>query len=208
VSATTVRTAATVTSVGYAALLAAFGQTPTASAKQAVAFLPAAVGLLALAFDKWAWNWPLVWLVSRRPRIYGTWRAQLTPSDDSRIPKGGNRGPIQAYVVIAQTFWTVHVTLHTAESSSWSTAAALRDEGGGRQVLAYVYGNRPRQEHLRRSPEHTGASEIVIVGPAPTESAGSYWTNRLTRGDMDLTLLDRRTDRPTFAACTAADSTT
>jgi hypothetical protein len=203
-SARGVRTVATATSVAYGALLFAFGQSPTGGAKQAVAYLPAAVGLLAVLWDTSAWHgWGLRRL-AQRPVVYGTWEAELSPSHDSVIPPGGNRGPIPAYVVIAQTFWSVHVTLHTAESSSRSTAASLRDLGGGQHGLAYTYDNTPRQEHLHRSPKHSGASELTVVGTEPAEITGTYWTDRLTHGDMDLLLVDRKIDRPNFAACAEA----
>jgi len=204
-SARGVRTVATATSVAYAALLLAFGQTPTGGAKQLIAYLPAAAGLLAVLWDTRAWHWPGPRRLAKRPVVYGTWTAVLSPSEDSRIPEGGNRGPIEAYVVIAQTFWSLHVFLHTAESASRSTAASLRDLGGGQHVLAYAYENTPRQEHLNRSPRHVGASELRVVGSAPEEmTEGIYWTDRLTRGDMDLVLVDRKTDRPNFDACAAA----
>jgi SMODS-associating 2TM, beta-strand rich effector domain len=203
-SARVVRTVATATSVAYGGLLLAFGQTPTGGAKQAVAYLPAAAGLLAVLWDASAWHWPGLRRLAKRPVVYGTWAAVLSPSADSCIPRGGNRGPIKAFVVIVQTFWSVHVTLHTAESTSRSTAASLRDLGGGQQGLAYTYGNTPRQEHLHRSPKHAGASDLIVVGTAPEEITGMYWTDRLTHGDMDLVLVDRKTDRPNFAACAAA----
>jgi hypothetical protein len=203
-SARGVRTVATATSVAYGVLLLAFGQSPTGGAKQAIAYLPAAAGLLAVLWDASAWRWWGLRRLAKRPVVYGTWEAVVSPSDDSVIPEGGNRGPITAYVVIAQTFWSVHVTLHTVESSSRSTAASLRDLGGGQHGLAYTYDNTPRQEHLHRSPKHSGASDLTIVGAKPVEITGTYWTDRLTHGDMDLVLVDRQSDRPNFAACEEA----
>lgn len=203
-SARAVRTVAAATSLAYGAILFALKQSPTGGAKQLVAYVPAAAGLLAVLWDTHAWHWPGLRRFAKRPVIYGTWAALLSPSPDSKIPEGGDRGPIQAYVVIAQTFWSVHVTQHTVESTSRSTAASLSDIGGQQQRLAYTYGNIPRQEHLHRSPRHVGASEVTVVGTAPEELTGTYWTDRLTHGDMDLVLVDRKTDRPNFAACAAA----
>lgn len=207
-SAKAARITATATCFGYVGLLAAFDQIPTGPVKQLLTGLPVLVGLLAVAFDLLLWRLSVVRLVVGRPRVYGTWKAVLTPSQDSHIPDGGNRGPIEAYVIIAQTYWTLHVTLHTKESSSRSTAATLKDIGGKQQSLAYVYDNTPRQEHQPRSTQHAGAGRFTVVDNGPEEMSGDYWTSRLTRGDLDLVLVDRKTKRPTFrAAQQAAEST-
>jgi hypothetical protein len=135
----------------------------------------------------------------RRPRIDGTWLTTLTPHPDSHIPDGGNRGPIQAAVLIEQTFWSVHVTLLTAESRSVSTSASLHGVTRQQAVLTYTYANEPDQQHRPRSQPHAGASQFNVTGREPQQMTGNYWTARLTVGDMAMSLLNRRTDYPSLA---------
>lgn len=195
----TIRTAAVATSVLYALVLNVLGEPPSQSARSAVAYIPALLAILAVGFDKWMWCWPGVRSVVGRPLVHGTWAATLTVNPDSHIPEGGNRGPISAVVVIEQSFWSIHVRLMSSESTSESTSASLLKNGHGAQhVLTYAYVNKPKQEHRPRSNPFTGAGQFRVQGKSPTRIVGTYWTDRLTCGDMDLTLLDRKTDYPTL----------
>jgi hypothetical protein len=47
-----------------------------------------------------------------------------------------------------------------------------------------------------------------VAGRKPTTLTGRYYTDRFTAGDMDLVLIDRRTDDGTFAEAAAADTPT
>jgi hypothetical protein len=201
-----VRIATTVLSVAYAAVLAGAGVHLQTTAKQVVAYLPTAIGLGLVGFDKTAWRWPGIHRFTGRPRIDGTWRATVTPNPDSKISDGGNWGPIDAAAIIAQTYWTLHVTLMTAESSSDSTVATLRNIGAStsRNRLTYAYLNEPRQEHRPRSNPHGGAATLDMTGRTPDQMTGVYWTDRLTAGDMSLTWLTRDTGYTTLAAVNAA----
>lgn len=204
-----VRIAVTASSAAYAlALYAADVQLDTRT-KQILAYLPAAAALLVVAFDLWIWKWPLIHRVVKRPRIDGTWLNTLKPTADSHIPDGGNRGPITTAVMIEQSYWSVTATLLSAESRSVSTSAAIRPQASSRNqtVFAYTYQNEPAQEHRHRSQPHLGASEFNVSGRQPKEMTGTYWTARLTTGDMAMRLLNRKTDYPTLAAVLAdADS--
>lgn len=203
--ARTVRYAVAGSSAAYAlALYTADIQLDTTT-KQILAYLPAAAALLVLAFDLWAWKWPLIHKAVNRPRIDGTWLNTLTPTADSHIPQGGNGGPITTALMIEQTYWSVNATLLSPESRSHSTSAAIRPNGGSRNqaVLAYTYQNEPAQEHRPRSQPHLGASEFHISGRQPDEMSGTYWTARLTAGDMRMRLIDRRTDYPNLDAVLA-----
>lgn len=200
--ARTVRVAVLGTSAAYAAALYASGVQLDGVTKQILAYLPALAALLVLAFDLWIWKWPLVHRAVNRPRIDGTWLTTLKPSADSHIPPGGNRSPITTAVMIDQTFWSVSTTLLSAESRSYSTSAAIRPNGGSRTqaVFAYTYQNEPAQEHRPRSQPHSGATEFHISGRHPDEMTGTYWTARLTTGDMYACRLNRRSDYPNLAA--------
>ncbi|MFL6136198.1 MAG: hypothetical protein ACJ74O_00145 [Frankiaceae bacterium] len=197
-----VRWTAVIVSGTYALALYASGTHLQQGAKQGLAYLPTALSLAVVAFDLWLWKIPGVHRFVGRPRVDGTWFTILRPHPDSHIPPGGNRGPIDAAVVIEQTYWSISITLMTAESASQSTSAAIHTNGESRKrrVLAYTYANTPKQEHRDRSHPHVGAVRLEIVGRTPITLAGTYWTDRLTVGDMQLRHLERGTDYANLGA--------
>ncbi|SDG21643.1 Cap15 family cyclic dinucleotide receptor domain-containing protein [Klenkia brasiliensis] len=197
-----VRYAATAVGAAYAVALYVAGFRFDDGIRQILAYLPAAAAIAVVAFDRWTWKWPGVHRLVGRPRIDGTWLTTLTPHPDSHIPEGGNRGPIDTAVIIEQTYWSVTVRLLTAESRSISTSASIYNRSAQQAVLAYTYANEPEQRHRPRSQPHAGATELVITGRQPQQMSGTYWTERLTVGDMTMHLLDRRADYPTLAAVT------
>ena len=186
----------------YAIILYAIGIRLQDDARQILAYLPSALGILIVIFDSWAWKWPVIHGLAGRPRIDGTWIANLHPNPDSHIPAGGNRGPIQAAFMIDQTYWSIGITMLTGESASYSTASSLRRPGASRdrRILSYTYSNEPAQEHRPRSQAHVGATQLHVSGQRPIELTGMYWTDRFTAGDLHLRLLSRHTDYPTLKA--------
>jgi len=128
--AQSVRWGAATASTLYGVLLYLLGLKPEQDLKYAFAYVPALLGYLVLVFDKWAWRWPGIHHLTGRPRLDGTWRTTLTPSPESHIPAGGNRGPIRAYLTIEQSYWTLHATLRTAESASRSSNATIETTNG------------------------------------------------------------------------------
>ncbi|NYD40033.1 hypothetical protein [Nocardioides panaciterrulae] len=160
-----------------------------------LAYLPSAVGLLVVAFDLWLWKIPGVSKATGRPHLYGTWRATLTPNPNSRIPEGGNWQPTGA-LVIEQTFWTTAVRLHTDQSTSASTTAAITSAPDSKQSknLYFTYANRARQEHNERSYPHHGTTLLHVTGLKPTRLDGTYWTDRLTSGDIAIQRVNSKVD--------------
>jgi hypothetical protein len=204
-TAATVRTGATIAATLYTAILLALGLYPS-QFRYLFAYIPAAVGYGVIVFDKWAWHWPGIHRLTGRPWLAGTWRVILSPSSDSHIPKGGNRGPITTYLTIEQTFWSLHATLRTKESTSRSSNATISSpENSGTAEIGFLYDNTPRVEHQRRSPLHEGACRISVTGLSPRAASGHYFTCRLTVGDMDFTLLNRSIGYGTFAEAQVAD---
>lgn len=175
-------------------------------AARLVAYVPSVVGWGLLLFDLWVWRFPLVHRLVGRPRLDGAWLGSLTPRADAHIPPGGNRGPIDIAVVIEQTYWSIGVTLMSAEGTSQSTASSVRSEpeSPGRRILSYAYANIPDQKHHARSHQHLGAVHLRIAGRLPIEMSGTYWTDRLTAGDMKLTFVDRDKDYASLKAVKAA----
>src|SRR5690606_38585923 len=100
------------------------------------------------------------------------------------------------------------MTHMSAESASQSTASSIRSdtESPGRRILSYAYANTPDRKHHARSRQHLGAVRLRVAGRLPNEMSGSYWTDRLTAGDMKLALVDRETDYPSLEAVKAAST--
>src|SRR6185312_16727274 len=88
----------------------------------------ATVSLLLLGFDKWAWSIRLLhpWFVAR-PYVKGTWKGLLV---SSYIDPKTNQpiGPIEVYLVVRQSYSTLHLRLLTKQSSSESLANAIQKE--------------------------------------------------------------------------------
>lgn len=143
--AQSIRWGAAAASTIYGVLLYVLGLRPDQELKYAFAYVPAALGYLILVFDKWARRWPGVHRITGHPRLDGTWRTTLTPNAESHIPTGGNRGPIRAYLTVEQSYWTLHATLRTAESSSRpSNATIQKTDGSGISELRFLYENVPQ----------------------------------------------------------------
>lgn len=144
-------------------------------------------------FDLWVWRSPVFrgWLV-RRPRIDGTWSVVLQSSWVN--PETGVRiGPIDAFMVIRQTYSSLSLRLFTAESKSRTLLAQVQpSEDSVFRVVAF-YQNDPLQE-LRgvRSEIHYGALCIDIASDPVVAMEGAYWTDRSTRGEMKFSFLSRK----------------
>lgn len=156
--------------------------------KQVVANLPTASLLLALTFDLWLWKIPGAHRIHGRPRIDGTWETTITPQLGSHIPAEAGLHPRDATTIIEQTFWTLSVRMKTTESESISRAESLLPDGGSKQrkVLTYVYTNTPQLAVRDRSPIHVGATNLTVERGRPDTMDGTYWTDRLTIGDLHL----------------------
>jgi hypothetical protein len=165
------------------------------NAKRLLAFLPMTASLLVVAYEKWLWKLSFVLSAHTRPLLIGLWKVTLRPDSDSKIPNGGNRGPIEGYIVIEQTLWTISIRQYTEESESNSLATTFfRRFDSGQQTLSFTYDNAPKRKHQKRSPRHIGACELYVTSGAPTTIQGRYFTDRFTSGEMVLTFVDRTTD--------------
>lgn len=172
--------------------------------KQGLAFLPTAAATVLTAWDLILWRLPGLARLTKRPRLDGLWRAELHPTEESHIPPGGKRGPIPAYLVITQTYWSIAVRQYTGESKSDSRASFWqRRPDAAVETLAFLYENNPEQRYQARSPRHLGSCTLDSTNQAPEEMSGVYFTDRYTQGDMTMTLIDRSTGHPSFSAAEA-----
>ena len=196
-----VRLTVTIVGAAYAVALYVSGVHIQAGWKHALSYLPTLLTFAVALWDIWLWRLLGLQRLAKRPWIAGIWKATLIPTAASKIPEGGNRGPIDAYVIITQTFWSIGVRQYTAESRSDSRAAMWDDAPAGTdKTLTYTYTNRPRRELEDRSKAHLGTAALDIVGLRPTTMTGDYFSDRYTQGDMRLTLVDRSRDHSDYAS--------
>lgn len=166
-----------------------------------VSFLPTLAVAGVVGWDLWLWRLPGVQRLVRRPDLRGLWRVTLRPHPDSHIPEGGNRGPIAGFLEIKQSFWAVHLRLYTDQSASRSTATTwLPAYESSVDYLTFTYDNTPKMSESHRSMRSAGACNLNPTSLKPEEVEGTYFTDRFTKGDMALTLVDRSCGHPSFPA--------
>jgi hypothetical protein len=145
-----------------------------------------AVSLALGLFEKWVWRLPLLhpWFVSR-PNLRGTWAGKVIPfgvdlQSQEPIP------PIQAYLVIRQTFSSISIRLITLESDSELLAGSIIESADGLNAVFATYRNTPRLQVRDQSPMHYGGLLLRVNGDPPKALHGQYWTDRNTRGELQF----------------------
>lgn len=198
---TTVRLTALTVAGAYSIALHLSGVKLDNGLEHVLAYMPIACGVGLVAFDLWLWRLGIFYRFLAKPRLDGLWRVTLRPAKGSHIPEEGNWGPIEAYMCISQTYWGLAVRQYTAESTSDSCSTSITSRGDRqRYQVTFIYQNSPKQEHLARSPRHFGGCILDVTGRSPREITGLYFTDRFTRGDMELQLIDRGSAHPSFGA--------
>jgi hypothetical protein len=196
-----VRTVTLVISGIYSIVLFSLGLELPGWWRFVVSFLPTLVVVGVVIWDLWLWRLPGVQSLVRRPDLRGLWSVVLTPHPDSMIPDGGNRGPISALLEIKQSFWAVHLRLYTDQSSSKSTATTwLPTYESSVDNLTFTYDNTPKVSESHRSMRSAGVYNLMPASLKPQEIEGAYFTDRFTKGDMNLTLVDRSSGYSSFAS--------
>jgi hypothetical protein len=142
-------------------------------------------------FDRWAWRWKWLhpWFVAR-PDLQGTWRGELR-SDWMAPGAGQEMPPVEAYMVVRQTYSTIDLRLFTAESGSDVLAAQVVEGAAGLHTVAATYRNVPRMLRRGQSPMHFGAVLLHVRGDPAVSLDGAYWTDRGTKGEIDLRIRSR-----------------
>lgn len=119
------------------------------------------------------------------PDLRGTWRGALTPT---HLPPGVvHPGPLIVVLVVRQTASTVHASLFTMESQSRVLASEFIEVGGQRQLI-YSYQNAPHLHSPRPGALHLGTTVLAVDGLRPSLLGGSYYTERLTAGQLKFNM--------------------
>ena len=177
------------------------------SLTQFLALLPSLSAAVLIAWDLFLWKLKPFSGFTRRPRLEGLWQVTLTPTSESHIPEGGNTGPIDAYLVVVHTYWSFYGRLLTSESASWSRAHFWgAQDGAPTEHLTFTYQNEPRADLEHRSRSHLGSCTLRPETKSPETVTGVYSTDRYTRGDMKLRLVDRSSGYATYDKAKAHQS--
>lgn len=152
----------------------------------AFSYVVTGVTFLLAAWEKYLWHiWPFFYL-QKEPDLRGTWKGQISsnyvdPNTQVRKP------PIEVYVVVRQTCWTIDVRLFSAESSSVTLSGSLFSDSANVFTLACTYRNTPTVLRRQRSPISHGGLLLYVRGSPIHQLDGEYWTDRGTVGEMLLT---------------------
>lgn len=185
--------------IGFATGIWSAGWSPTWLRGYSAAVI-VAIGVFAL-WEYWLWRLPMLQRLPGVPRcIEGTWTGTLTSlwTDPATARRPDEK---RVFLVVRQTASRIDVVLLTEESASRSSIARLSQDDTGLSLI-YMYSSRPDSRVAHRSTMHTGSAFVEISGSPPSRMRGRYWTDRYTRGEIDLG--ERRT-RPaaTFREATA-----
>ena len=169
--------------IGFAASIWSIEGSPTWLRGYSAAVL---VAILVFAlWEYWLWRLPLMQRLPHVPRcIEGTWAGTLTSLWTD--PATERRPDVKrVFLVARQTASRVTVELLTAEAASRSSIARLSQDAMGLS-LAYMYSNRPDSRVAHRGTMHNGSAFVEISGSPATRMRGRYWTDRYTRGELEL----------------------
>jgi len=144
------------------------------------------VVLAAVVFDRWLWKLSAFkgWLV-KTPDIAGTWRASLRTTWTS-AGSTGPEPPIEGFLAVHQTFTSLRMRLMTSQSVSHLLGAQVTRAADGSCTIAVVYRNEPSIAKRGSSPIHHGAMLLYVPSRKGAAIKGTYWTDRATSGDIEL----------------------
>lgn len=152
-------------------------------------FTVAIVTALLTAFDRTLWRyWPFR-LFHTTPDLSGEWAASLVSSYSEQGSRENKT--ITGTATITQTYSTLSVRLVTGEepneNRSFQLAGRLIRHSDGAYEVIGVYQSDP--DILARGTEteiHYGAFRYRVVGKPSKKMNGHYWTDRNTKGSIQL----------------------
>jgi hypothetical protein len=165
----------------WAVIALASGETLKWSWARWLGIVSAIVVFGLLIFDRWAWRWPGVRKLTRRPVLHGTWKAELRTSYEGRKDE-----TIETYLVARQTYSRICVDMLFDRSQSTSMNGDLVMEGG-RCVLYYVFRSDKQTLEREENPPARGAAQLTVSRRPSMHLEGDYWMEHGTRGRIKTT---------------------
>ncbi|MEO6471978.1 MAG: hypothetical protein ABIR57_08685 [Aeromicrobium sp.] len=138
------------------------------------------VVLLLLAFDSILWKF-LPYKLVRVPKLGGTWKATLQSSFKDT---DGEAAQFACFLVVRQTYSSIHIEMLFPKSESVSTSASIIKTDGTSE-LWYSYRSEAHSLDRDGNPPHKGAVQLRIAMNGDTKLAGGYWTDRQTYGCIE-----------------------
>lgn len=131
-------------------------------------------------WDRWVWKHPLAVKFTGIPDLNGIWRGRLYSSFNGGIEK-------DAQITIKQTASKFIVENKTNEITSISFISIWDGEYLHRKKdLFYIYRTYPKSEFKDKNPVQYGTGKITHDNAVPDRIRLDYWTDRGTKGYMDL----------------------
>jgi len=140
-------------------------------------------------FVRWGWKLKILqgWLVPF-PNLNGTWKGKVNSTWID--PTTEQSSPIDAFLVIEQSFLTVSCTLYTKEMVSHSYAAEfIFDQDNSNVCLIFSYHSVPSAIVRDRSAVHYGTTLLQVSNKPHRILQGNYWTDRKSTGSLEFKFL-------------------
>jgi hypothetical protein len=137
-------------------------------------------------FITWAWRLRIFhgWLVVVYD-LSGCWTGTIKPLSNDESESESEH--ITAVANVRQSLFRVSVIVWTRKLQSVSFASEIYcDDDSGEQRLTYSYRADPDLSNRDANPAHEGTARLIVLSGARRLS-GKYWTDRLTRGMIELT---------------------
>ena len=149
--------------------------------------VPGALATAWSVYDRWLWRVNAIarW-TGAPPDLRGTWEGFVRPAG------GAHRVEARLFLCIDQSASKLTVWCYTEESESRSTSAGFSARNSVSSQLDYTYDNAPRQSVRHRSAPHVGAARLAASGRQPSRMSGTYWTDRGSHGELEVTKVSAR----------------
>lgn len=139
-------------------------------------------GFLIFLYENWGWRW-----LSTLKNLNGTWVGNINSSYNGKTT-------IPCVMHVRQTWKRMMIELHTEQSHSRTTMAALFDNQSGDVSLQYKYVSEPRGLATPTMQMHRGSCALSIVkGSSDSRLRGNYYTGRgrETHGEISLSRISQ-----------------
>jgi hypothetical protein len=160
---------------------------PVSDFYNAFSYVVTSVAFALLLWERYLWHWwPFYPYLHKKPDLRGTWKGQLDSNYQDPETKQ-QKGAIEVYIVVRQTYSTIDVRLFSAESSSVSLSGSFYSDNAGLYTLACTYRNTPTMLRRKKSPISHGGLLLSVRGTPVHRLDGEYWTDRNTGGEVVCT---------------------